>query len=134
MAGSGRRAHVPFGVTLLLSLALFTVAPEPTFAGSTCPIARPATLYGARDKVAGHGLGCVGLGGADIISVWSRDRLGIKERLRRCMWASGDLVDPRLRCPSKAVCRSALMYRSKIVYENMGADIRVDGSRWRHLC
>jgi len=134
MAGSGRRVLGLLGVTSLLSLVLFTVAPERSFAGSSCVIARPATLYGARDKVAGHGKGCVyNSGGTDTLTVWSRNRLGIKTRLARCEWASGDLVDPRLRCRSDAVCRSALMYRSKLVYEDF-SDIRVDVSRWKHLC
>src|SRR5262249_51128505 len=77
-------------------------------------------------------LGCVGLLGIDRLSVWSRNRLGIKTSLRRCEWASTDLVGPRLRCRSDAVCRSALMYRSKIVYGDL-SHRRVDASRWRHL-
>ena len=133
-AGSRRRVLGLLGVTSLVSLVLFTVAPERSFADLTCPIAGPATLYGAREKVAGNGWGCLDeLGGTDRLSVWSRSRLGIETRLRKCEWASTDLVDPRLRCRSDAVCRSAVMYRSKIVYENF-SDIRVDVGRWRHLC
>jgi len=133
MMGSGRRVLGLLGVTCLVSLVLFTVAPERSFAGSTCPIAGPATLYGARDKVAGNGWGCVGLGGTDRLSIRSRNPSGIKTLLRRCVWASTDLVRSHLRCRSNAVCRSALMYRSNIVYADFD-DIRVSLGRWRHLC
>jgi hypothetical protein len=120
------------GVTSLLSLALFTVTPEPSFAGSTCPTARPATLW-AKDKVAGRGMGCVGTRGKDVLSVWSRNRHGIKTRLATCTWASSDLSVARLRCRSHAICRSASTYRSKIVYVNSAKRVP-DKSRWRHLC
>ena len=70
MAGSGRRALGLLGVTSLLSLALFAVAPEPSFAGSGCPRARPPTLLGRRDRVAGRGRGCVGL-------PWLRQAFGL---------------------------------------------------------